>query len=171
MAAFTEQETEQQWDYELLQDGAVSGFVGEAQLESVLGQLRTLGYGIAETHGDDGHVMLLGNLFEQVSLRYCGLSVQNLDALRDTARCIDFTDVKGWALVIRRFDETFRADRQWAQDVADLLAEASYEHPLMGNRLLILLHSEENTVELGRLGGHTPWWHHPTANRPPSAGA
>ncbi|MDQ1659305.1 MAG: hypothetical protein QOD41_4388, partial [Cryptosporangiaceae bacterium] len=31
---FTEQETEQQWDYELLQDGAVSGFVDEAQLES-----------------------------------------------------------------------------------------------------------------------------------------
>jgi hypothetical protein len=98
MAAFTEQETEQQWDYELLRDGAVSGFVGEAQLESVLEQLRTLGYGIAETHGGGGHVMLLGNLFEQVSPRYCGLSVQNL-------------------------------------------------------------------------GGYTPWRRHPTANRPPSAGA
>jgi hypothetical protein len=162
VAAFTEQETEQQWDYELLQDGAVSGFVGAARLDHVLEQLRALGYGIAETRGGDGHAVLLGNLLNQVALRYCGPSVQNLDAVRDTVRCIDFTGVKGWVLVIRDFDETFRADRRWATDVTDLLAEVSYEHLLMGNRLLVVLHSEQDGVDLGRLGGHTPCWHRPT---------
>ena len=159
MAAFTEQEAERQWDYELLQDGAVSGFRDEAQLDQVVGELTGLGYGIAQTRGGSGP-SLLHQLLTPVLMRYCGWSVQNLDALQDTLRYVDFTGVTGWALVIRQFNETFNADPLWARTVCDIIARISYEHLLMGHRFLALLHSPDD-IPLGRLGGHEPWWRLP----------
>lgn len=156
MAAFTDREAERQWDYELLQDGAVSGFRDEDQLDEVVGELTRLGYGVAQVGGGSG-TDLLHQLLGQVSMRYCGWSVANLDALRDTLRYVDFTGVTGWVLVIRQFDHTFNADPSWARMVCDIIAEVSYEHLLMGNRFLALLHSPDD-VPLGRLGGHHPWW-------------
>jgi len=41
MALFTEQETERQWDYELLYDGAVTGFSSETMLDYVIAELVT----------------------------------------------------------------------------------------------------------------------------------
>jgi hypothetical protein len=107
---------------------------------------------------------MLTQLLSQVSMRYCGWSVQNLDAFCDTLRYIDFTGVTGWALVIRQFDELFRADASWARTLADIIAQVSYEHLLMGNRFLALLHSREGDLTLGRLGGHEPWWRRPPGN-------
>lgn len=160
MVAFTEAETERQWDYELLQDGAVSGFRDEKQLDHVVGELQRLGYRAAQERGGTGPTML-NRLLSQVAMRYCGWSVHNLDAFCDTLRYIDFTGVTGWALVIRQFDEPFRADPAWAQAVADIIAQVSYEHLLMGNRFLALLHTPDRTVKLGRLGGHEHWWREP----------
>ncbi|WP_345633978.1 hypothetical protein [Rugosimonospora acidiphila] len=154
MAAFSSNEEDRgQWDYELLHDGAVSGFRDEEHLSLVVSHLRDLGYGIAETRGCH-HTELLQHLLSQVSMHYCGWSVKNLDALR----YIDFSAVTGWALVIRDFDLTYHADQHWAREVADIVAEVSYEHLLRGNRLLALLHCEGHELKLGRLGGHEPWW-------------
>jgi hypothetical protein len=157
MAAFSAEEAEGQWDYELLYDGPVSGFSNEEQLDHVLGQLRHLGYGIAETRGGTD-APLLQRLLDQVSMQYCGWSVKNLDAFCDTLRYIDFKSVTGWALVIRQFDEQYDADPQLARQLAHVLAQVSYEHLLRGNRLLTLVHSENRELALGRLGGHEPWW-------------
>ncbi|MEU8389257.1 hypothetical protein [Micromonospora sp. NPDC048842] len=157
MASFTPAETERQWDYELLQDGAVSGFQDEKQLDRVVSELMSLGYGVAQARGGNG-TGLLGELLSQVTMRYCGWSVQNLDAFCDALRYIDFTGVTGWALAIRQFDETFKADPHWARTMADTIAQVSYEHLLMGNRLLVLLQSRDENVTLGRLGGHEHSW-------------
>ncbi|MGC5019772.1 hypothetical protein [Micromonospora sp. DT47] len=101
---------------------------------------------------------MLAHLLSQVSMRYCGWSVKNLDAVCDTLRDIDFAGVTGWALVIREFDEPFNADPSWARTLADVIAQVSYEHLLMGNRFLALLHTRDCNVALGRLGGHEHWW-------------
>ncbi|MFI7578411.1 hypothetical protein [Micromonospora sp. NPDC049497] len=94
-------------------------------------------------------------------MRYCGWSVQDLDAFCDALRYIDFAGVTGWALVIRQSDEPFIADPAWAQEVADIIAQVSYEHLLIGNRFLALLHATDRTVKLGRLGGHEHRWREP----------
>jgi hypothetical protein len=158
MAAFSsEEEDSGRWDYELLYDGAVSGFRDEEHLGLLLSRLRDLGYGIAEVRGDH-HTTVLADLLAQVSMRYCGCSVENLDALRDALRYIDFAAVTGWALVVRDFDVLYDADPRWAHEVADVVAQVSYEHLLRGNRLLALLHAEGRELKLGRLGGHEPCW-------------
>ncbi|MEU7973087.1 hypothetical protein AB0B48_13675 [Micromonospora sp. NPDC049089] len=159
MASFSPEETERQWDYELLRDGAVTGFHDEKHLDHVVSELVSLGYGVAQTRGGNGSKSnLLGELLSQVTMRYCGWSVQNLDAFCDTLRYIDFAGVTGWALVIHQLDEPFKADPQWTRTMADIIAQVSYEHLLMGNRLLALLHSRDRDVTLGRLGGHEHLW-------------
>jgi hypothetical protein len=45
-----------------------------------------------------------------------------------------------------------------ARQVADIIAQVSHEHLLRGNRLIALLHSQDRALDLGRLGGHDPWW-------------
>ncbi|RAO33932.1 hypothetical protein PSN13_02799 [Micromonospora saelicesensis] len=157
MASFSPAETERQWDYELLQDGAVSSFHDEKQLDHVVSELVSLGYGVAQIRGGNG-TSLLGKLLSQVTMRYGGWSVQNLDAFCDVLRYIDFTGVTGCALVLRQFDEPFGADPQWTVAMANTIAQVSYEHLLMGNRLLALLHCQDEDVTLGRLGGHEHSW-------------
>jgi hypothetical protein len=156
MASFTEAETERQWDYELLYDGAVTGFSSEVMLDHVIAELADLGYGIAEVRGGTGAPMLL-ELLKPVPARYCDYSVGNLDATMDALRYLDLTGRTGWALVIRRFDETFTADSEWARGLCEVVTRASYEHLLRGNRFLMLVQSPVE-LSIGVLGGGEPTW-------------
>lgn len=155
MASFTEEETERQWDYELLYDGAVTGFSSEAMLDHVIAELVSLGYGIAEVRGGTGAPMLL-KLLEPVPARY-DYAVGNLNATMDALRYLDLTGRTGWALVIRRFDETFAADPEWARGLCEVVTRASYEHLLKGDRFLMLVQSPVE-LPLGELGAERPTW-------------
>jgi hypothetical protein len=155
MASFTEEETERQWDYELLYDGAVTGFSSEVMLDHVITELVSLGYGIAEVRGGSGAPMLL-ELLESVPARY-DYAVGNLDATMDALRYLDLSGRTGWALVIRRFDETFAVDPEWARGLCEVVTRASYEHLLKGDRFLMLVQSPVE-LPLGVLGGEHPTW-------------
>ncbi|MBO3743064.1 hypothetical protein [Actinoplanes flavus] len=155
MASFTEAETERQWDYELLYDGAVTGFRSEMMLDHVIAELAALGYGIAEVRGGTGASMLL-QLLDPIP-SYYDYAVGNLSATMDALRYLDLGGRTGWALVIRRFDETFAADPEWARGLCDVVARASYEHLLRGGRFLMLVQSPVE-LPIGVLGGERPTW-------------
>src|SRR4051812_4950741 len=124
MAVFTEEEEERgRIDWEVFQDGGVGAFQAATALDGAIRALRDRGYGIAEVSGlassarpvgaeshpapADAHyqpALFLTDLLSQVSMRYCGWSAKNLDALCDTLRYIDFSGVTGWVLVLRDFD-------------------------------------------------------------------
>jgi hypothetical protein len=178
MAIFTEEEEERgRIDWEVFHDGGVGAFQKAVRLDGAIGQLRERGYGIAEVSGltsaaqigdarshpapVDAHhapAALLTDLLDQVSMRYCGWSAKNLDALCDTLRYIDFSEVTGWVLVFRNFDRFFEVDSWWAAGVVDVIAQVSREHLMRGHRLMALLHAEGRAVELGKVGGFTLWW-------------
>ncbi|MDI6103690.1 hypothetical protein QLQ12_34260 [Actinoplanes sp. NEAU-A12] len=155
MASFTAAETERQWDYELLSDGAVTGFRSEEMLDHVIAELTKLGYGIAEVTGGTGATMLL-ELLEPIPAHY-DYAVGNLGATMGALRHLDLSGRTGWALVIRRFDETFAADPEWARGLCDVVTRASYEHLLMGDRFLMLVQSPVE-LPIGVLGGEKPTW-------------
>ena len=178
MAVFTEEEEERgRIDWEIFHDGGVGAFRTAKALDEVIVDLRERGYGVAEVSGltssagsvgarshpapDDAHHQLavsLTELLSQVSMRYCGWSAKNLDALCDTLRYIDFSGVTGWALVLRDFDQFFEADAGRATGAIDVIAQVSREHLMRGNRLLALLHTEAKPVDLGMIGGFKVWW-------------
>jgi hypothetical protein len=77
-------------------------------------------------------------IFPQVNVRAVDSSLSAvgdpLYATMDTLRHLDLGGRTGWALVVRRFDETFAADPDWARGLSEVVARASYEHLLMGGR-------------------------------------
>ncbi|GLY07862.1 barstar family protein [Actinoplanes sp. NBRC 101535] len=178
MAVFTEEEEEQgRIDWEVLHDGGVGAFQAAKTLDGAIRDLRERGYGVAEVSSlassatpvsAESHPALAGadyqwstvltNLISQVSMRYCGWSAKNLDAFCDTLRCIDFSGVAGWVLVLRDFDRFFEADAQRAVGAIDVIAQVSREHLMRGNRLFTLLHAEGQVVDLGKIGGFKVWW-------------
>ncbi|MDI6105567.1 hypothetical protein QLQ12_44000 [Actinoplanes sp. NEAU-A12] len=178
MAVFTEEEEERGCiDWELFHDGGVGAFQAAKTLDDAISNLRERGYGIAEvsalassarsvdiqshpapTSSHNSQANLVTDLLSQVSMRYCGWSANNLYALCDTLRYIDFSGVTGWVLVLRDFDEFFEADACWATSAIDVIAQVSREHLMRGNRLLALLHAEGRTVDLGSIGGFKVWW-------------
>ncbi|GIE85591.1 barstar family protein [Actinoplanes regularis] len=178
MAVFTEEEEEQgRIDWDVLHDGGIGAFQAAKALDGAIRSLRERGYGVAEVSGlassarpvgaeshpapaDTLHqpAALLTDLLIQVSMRYCGWSAKNLDALCDTLRYIDFSGVTGWVLVLRDFDRLFEADARWAAGAIDVIAQVSREHLMRGHRLFALLHAEGQTVDLGKIGGFEVWW-------------
>lgn len=178
MAIFTEEEEERgRIDWEVFHDGGVGAFRAAARLDGAIRELRELGYGVAEVPGlasavlpfdtrthpapADAHhppAALLTDLLSQVSMRYCGWSAKNLDALCDTLRYVDFSGVTGWVLVLRDFDQFLDADSWWATTAVDVIAQVSREHLMRGHRLMALLHAEGQAPEVGKVGGFKVWW-------------
>jgi len=99
---------------------------------------------------------MLLELLEPIPARY-DYAVGNLDATMDALRYLDLSGHAGWALVIRRFDETFAADPEWARGLCEVVTRASYEHLLRGGRFLMLVQSPVE-LSIGVLGGEEPTW-------------
>ena len=81
-----------------------------------------------------------------------------LDGFNDDCRYIEVPAGGGYAVVLHRFDAVAVAFPQFARDVLDILACASWDQLLFGRRLLCLVRSEDPWIQFGPVGGHEPWW-------------
>src|SRR5262249_47011638 len=91
-----------------------------------------------------------------------------LNGFNDFVFQLEFEDCTGVVLTLVRFDLIHRRSANWAHDILDILADNQRYHMLFGNRLLILLQSNnpELDVKIGRVGGFTPVWNpHEWLNR------
>lgn len=82
----------------------------------------------------------------------------NLDGFNDDCRYIEVPADGGFAIVLHRFDRVAAKFPQFARDVLDILAHASWDNLLFGRRLLCLVRSENPWIQFGPVGGHEPCW-------------
>jgi RNAse (barnase) inhibitor barstar len=76
-------------------------------------------------------------------------------------------DSGGLALVLNHYDRFYKPVLNRASDegstaavVLSIFTKAVRYHMLFGRRLLILVQSDDPTIEFGRLGGAAAWWNH-----------
>jgi RNAse (barnase) inhibitor barstar len=175
MASFIANEVnDEQRDWIILRDGGVHLYWRQEMLADDVDWLKSNGYKIisfdvAEWQSlSDWESEKLMHESLKAKLSFPDYYGKNLDAIDE---CIldDLVvpNSGGLALVLNNYDRLLKPvqgpavdKRSTAEVVLDIFARAVQYHMLFGKRLLILVQSDNPTIQFGRLGGVAARWNH-----------
>jgi hypothetical protein len=145
-------------DWVMLRYGPVTLFRNPAVLAESIAWLERHGYTVAQADCE-------GCRSEQevpwaigAALGFHPWPYPNLNGFNDDCRDIDVPVAGGFAVVLHWFDAVAGAFPEFARDVLDILARASWDNLLFGRRLICMVRSEDPWIAFGPVGGHEPWW-------------
>jgi Barstar (barnase inhibitor) len=160
MAAFHESELNyrERLDWALLQCGPIALFHKPHVLAAFALWLKQHGYVIAEADcgSCDSKTALLNTICQALGVPE-GPN-PNLDSFNDECRNIEVPEDGGSSLVLLRFDRVTKRLPEIAEQVLDILANASRDQLLFGRRFLCLVQSDNPQVHFGPVGGLVPCW-------------
>ncbi len=161
LAAFTEKETEDQWQiWQLFQNGGVVLFHQQAVLDAATDELTQNGYRVyrieCQYHKDEDAVLcaIVDSLGIQ---RYQNIG---LDGFNDFISQIDFDGCTGVVVVLAAFQHFRQAFPERSFAILDIMADNHRSHLLFGNRLLTLVQSDDPRIDeqISAIGGYKPSW-------------
>ncbi|HFE66931.1 MAG TPA: barnase inhibitor [Chloroflexi bacterium] len=82
----------------------------------------------------------------------------NLDALNDCLSDIEFGEFDGIVIGLENYDEWHKKDKDCAEMILDIMADCSYHHLLFGNRLAVLVQSNDPQIEFKPVGQRPVVW-------------
>jgi len=157
MAVFRD-EDHSRLDYLMLRDGPVRMYFARRILEEDLGWLRAHGYVVdrfdALTWASEEDA--LGAIAR--ALEFPNYFGGNLDALNDCLGAVDIPTDSGRAVVIERFDGVYAQSPDWWWNLLDVFAVQSRRHLLFGERLLVLLQSDDPRLSIPPVGKSGVGW-------------
>jgi Barstar (barnase inhibitor) len=166
MSAFAREPSEwQRLDWRLFQNGAIALYFRPATLSEDIQWLRDHGYGIYEFRCDHWQSEeLVHQDFKRV-LRFPEAS-ENFDALDDCFEDISIPEDGGVALVFHRFDAYVktagatrtRSGRTHAEIILDIIAIRPRYFLLTGERLVLLVQSDDPKLRFEHLGCISATW-------------
>jgi len=145
-------------DWQLMRYGPVALFRKDAVLDDAIAWLK--GHGYVVTQADCGGCQTERELLWAIgdALGFERGPFPNLDAFNDDCRHITVPDEGGAAVVLRRFERPARRFPDYARQVLDIFAWASWDRLLLGRRLMCLVQSDDPWIQFGLVGGREPWW-------------
>jgi RNAse (barnase) inhibitor barstar len=157
MAAFSDADVGR-LDYALLQNGPISGYFDRRILAEDLRWLREHQYQI-DTF-DSGSWASKEVAFDELAARlefpdYFG---RNLDALNDSLGELPVPMDSGRVVVLERFDQLYARTPEWAWTLLDVFADQSRSHLLFGERLIVLLRSDDPRLSIRPVGDCPVAW-------------
>ncbi len=82
----------------------------------------------------------------------------NLDALNDCLCDIEFGKFDGMVIALENYDEWHRKNKDCSETILDIMADCSYHHLLFGNRLAVLVQSNDPQIEFKPVGQKPVMW-------------
>lgn len=157
MAAFSDADVER-LDYRLLRDGPISAYFDRRILTEDLRWLREHRYHV--DYFDAGSWSSTEVAFDELAARlefpdYFG---RNLDALNDCLSELPVPAESGRVVVLERFDRLYASTTEWAWDLLDIFASQSRGHLLFGERLIVLLQSDDPRLSTRSVGACAVGW-------------
>src|SRR6267378_3945299 len=160
MAAFHDSEVNyrERLDWALLQCGPIALFHETRVLAAYVQWLKQYGYVIAEANcvSCDSKTAILNTIGQ--ALGFPEGPNPNLDSFNDDCRHIKVPEDGGYALVLLRFDRIAKKLPGLAEQVLDILANASRDQLLFGRQFLCLVQSNNPDLHFGPVGGLEPRW-------------
>jgi len=145
----------QRLDFLLLRDGSIVLYFNKVDLETTCEWFRGQAYclyrfdcrkwGSATDFYDDFY----GSTSNVREIADCGYS---LDALRDCLAYLNVPLESGMVFVFEHFNCFTKPDPRYAHEVLDILAEISRFYLLFGQRLIVLLHSDDPKLTFSSVG-------------------
>jgi RNAse (barnase) inhibitor barstar len=161
MAAFrNEPDTWGRIDWLLMQNGPVSLYWREAYLDEDLRWLKEHGYRVDSFDASawNSEVQMHRDFARTLAFpEYYGL---NLDALNDCLSDLEIADESGRVVVLRHFDTFANRISNVAWTVLDILANRSRTFMLYGLRFVVVVQSDDATINLSPVGASTVNWNH-----------
>lgn len=161
MAIFTEAEIDRDWHtFTMFRDGGVVLFKNMDLFENCLKQLEDQRY---ETHHIEcPHSIEPSSLLSLITkeFRIQASDSVGLDGFDDYLWNMSFGSEKGKVLAISGFHHYRNKHKKAAKSLLDILSHHHRINLLTGNRLLILLQSNDSTIDekLGEIGGYNVIW-------------
>jgi hypothetical protein len=157
MAAFSDTDVGR-LDDALLQNGPISAYFDRRVLAEDLRWLREQRYHI-DTF-DSGGWASKEVAFDELAARlefpdYFG---RNLDALNDCLSELPVPMDSGRVVVFERFDLLYGRTPEWAWSFLDIFAHQSRSHLLFGERLIVLLQSDDPSLSIRPVGASGVSW-------------
>jgi len=175
MAIFKADEVnDEQLDWIILRDGGVCLYWQQEILADELNWLKSNGYRIVSFDAAGWHSAsewdserrMHESLKAHLSFPdYYGMNLNALDECMLDDLVVP--DSGGLAVVLNHFDRFFKPvssgasdEKSTAEVLLSIFAKAVQYHMLLGRRLLILVQSDNPTIQFGRLGGVPALWNH-----------
>ncbi len=159
MVAFKNDPTDwERLDWRLLHNSPVTLYFKREALDADLSWFRTDGYRILSVRaaGRPSPEALLVTLGEALSFpAYFG---RNLDAFNDCLGDVEVPEVGGLLLVLDDFAPYAASFRREAQVVLDICADHSRRFLMTGRRFLVLVQSDDPTLEFTPVGATPVLW-------------
>ncbi len=138
-------------DFELFQNGWVTKYCKPEILRSECEWLRSRGYEVYDIDCEESG----GDVLEQLKTRlgfpeYFG---GNLNALKDCLSDLAIPPESGAAIVLNRFDALVGSRSAWAYELLDVLASRARFAMLFGDRLAILVQTNDPDLKFGTVAG------------------
>ncbi len=145
-------------DWALLKCGPIALFHQPAVLSASALWLKQHGYVIAEADcgSCDSKTAVLGTIGQ--ALGFPDGPNPNLDSFNDDFYNIEVPEDGGYALVLLRFDRVAKKLPRIAEELLNILANASRDQMLFGRRFLCLVQSDNPELHFGPVGGLAPCW-------------
>jgi Barstar (barnase inhibitor) len=147
-----------QFDYSLLQNGAVTLFWRSSVMDRAIEILKQLDYRLIDIDATGlRSVQALRDAFAneipELPRRYFG----NYDAFMEALFDMDFAP-GGVAIALRNYDAFFHRVPGDARTLLDIIESASRLCLLYGRRTVCLVQVQDQTIDFGLLGGRHPRW-------------
>ncbi|HVB25373.1 MAG TPA: barstar family protein [Ktedonobacteraceae bacterium] len=145
----------QRLDYLILRDGSVVMYFGLTDLQAAYDWFHEQSYHIYSFNcgkwktSTDFYTDFYETTSKARNIFDCGY---NLDVLRDCLSGFDVPPESGVVFVLKHFDSFALPDLSYAHTVLDIFAEISRLNLLFGQRLIVLLHSDNPTLTFQPIG-------------------
>ena len=94
----------------------------------------------------------------QENLEFPGYYGMNLNAFNDCLSDLEFPDHRGLVIAIKSYELFQRAHLHTAQTILDIFADSSWYHLLYGNRLVVLVQTNQADVTFAPVGARPVMW-------------
>lgn len=161
MAAFSESEIDRNfYIWQMFRDGGVVLVHSQTLLQEIIAELLSENYAVHECDGTSADKVAFEKSLRSTLGFPTGQPGQtNLDAVNDFVCDLLFpTDRAGVVVVVRHIQRLNEKEPRYLHDIADIFARESRYHMCLGQRLLLVLQSDDSEIQLDAVGGLKPCW-------------
>ncbi|QDT42690.1 hypothetical protein Pan241w_27780 [Gimesia alba] len=161
MAHFFQSEIDRNiYIWQMFRDGGVALVHSESMLQKIINELHSENYLIhdCEVTSEDS-VSFEKSIRATLGFPSGQKDQTNLDALNDLVGDLVFPkDRAGIVVVTRHIQKLHEKEPGYLHQVADIFANAARYHMCLGQRLLLLLQSDDSEIQFDVVGGFRPHW-------------
>jgi len=158
MAVFTKSEIDARWHiWQMFRDGAIALVNCESLLDEIVEDLADADYVVHVCDAASGNKVA----FEKAIRSSLGFpdgrpGKTNLDALNGYVGDIEFPNRTGIVVVVKHIHQLHEAEANYVNHIIDIFAREAWYHLCFGNRLMLILHTDDPDIQFGSVASRQP---------------